>query len=96
MAKVISIWVGGAIAVGLMVAAMWAWRFAPEIAVQSAGRPYVAKLGIGVAPLADTKFNAAKSWLKMAEMAALGVPCVVSPRAEYMRLHEQWIGSLAE
>lgn len=53
---------------------------------------YVAKLGVGVAPLADTKFNAAKSWLKMAEMAAVGVPCVVSPRAEYMRLHEQGIG----
>jgi hypothetical protein len=56
----------------------------------------VAKLGIGVAPLADTKFNAAKSWLKMAEMAAVGVPCVVSPRAEYMRLHRDGIGAVAE
>lgn len=57
---------------------------------------YVAKLGIGVAPLADTKFNAAKSWLKMAEMAAVGVPCVVSPRAEYLRLYAQGIGIKAE
>jgi hypothetical protein len=57
---------------------------------------YVAKLGIGVAPLADTKFNAAKSWLKMAEMAAVGVPCVVSPRAEYMRLFREGIGMAVE
>ena len=55
----------------------------------------VAKLGVGVAPLADTKFNAAKSWLKMAEMAAVGVPCVGSPRAEYSRLHERGVGTLA-
>lgn len=57
---------------------------------------FVAKLGIGVAPLANTKFNTAKSWLKMAEMAALGVPCVVSPRVEYMRLFDMGIGMVAE
>lgn len=56
----------------------------------------VAKIGIGVAPLADTKFNRAKSWLKMAEMAALGVPCVASPRDEYVRLHAQGVGWLAK
>lgn len=56
----------------------------------------VTKLGIGVAPLADTRFNAAKSWLKMAEMAAVGVPCVASPRAEYTRLHEMGVGWLAK
>lgn len=43
----------------------------------------VAKLGIGVAPLADTRFNAAKSWLKPLEYMAVGVPSVASPRAEY-------------
>lgn len=48
----------------------------------------VAKLGIGIAPLADTKFNAAKSWLKPLELSALGVPWVASPRAEYVRLHK--------
>lgn len=53
-------------------------------------------LGIGVAPLADTKFNAAKSWLKMAEYAAVGVPCVASPRAEYTRLHRRGVGWLAK
>lgn len=55
----------------------------------------VTKLGVGVAPLADTAFNAAKSWLKMAEMAAVGVPCVASPRAEYTRLHKMGVGLLA-
>lgn len=53
-------------------------------------------LGIGVAPLADTKFNAAKSWLKAAEMAAVGVPCVMSPRAEYSRLNRLGVGLLAK
>jgi hypothetical protein len=56
----------------------------------------VNSLGIGVAPLADTKFNAAKSWLKMAEMAAVGVPCIASPRAEYSRLHKLGVGLLAK
>jgi hypothetical protein len=46
MARVISIWVGGLVAAGLKVAAMWLWRFAPELAAQNTDRPYVAKLGI--------------------------------------------------
>jgi hypothetical protein len=46
VAKTISIWLGGAVAVALMVTALWAWRFAPELAMQHADRPYVAKLGI--------------------------------------------------
>lgn len=49
----------------------------------------VAKIGVGMAPLADTAFNAAKSWLKPLEMSAVGVPWVASPRAEYQRLHDQ-------
>lgn len=53
------------------------------------------KLAVGIAPLNDTRFNAAKSWLKMLEYAALGVPCVVSPRAEYRRLHDLGVGVLA-
>ena len=56
----------------------------------------VAELGIGIAPLADTKFNAAKSWLKPLEMSATGVPWVASPRAEYKRLHALGAGVLAE
>lgn len=56
----------------------------------------VAELGIGIAPLADTKFNAAKSWLKPLELSALGVPWVASPRAEYSRLHRMGAGLVAE
>lgn len=55
----------------------------------------VATIGIGVAPLAVSKFNSSKSWLKMAEYAAAGVPCVGSPRDEYTRLHKLGVGLLA-
>lgn len=58
--------------------------------------PYsVAALGVGIAPLADTRFNSAKSWLKPLEYAALGVPCVVSPRVEYVRINRLGVGLLA-
>jgi len=59
--------------------------------------PYeVAKLDIGIAPLADNAFNRAKSWLKPLEYAALGVPCVMSPTTEYQRIHDEYgIGVLA-
>jgi hypothetical protein len=53
-------------------------------------------LGVGIAPLADTRFNAAKSWLKPLEMSALGIPWVASPRAEYVRLHKRGAGVLAD
>ncbi|MEV4227233.1 glycosyltransferase [Streptomyces bobili] len=56
----------------------------------------VASLGIGIAPLADTRFNSAKSWLKPLEMSACGVPWVASPRAEYRRLHAMGAGVLAD
>lgn len=50
---------------------------------------WLASIGIGVAPLANTKFNACKSALKPAEMMAAGVPFVASPRADYLRLHQE-------
>lgn len=56
----------------------------------------VAELGIGIAPLADTRFNRCKSWLKPLELSALGVPWVGSPRAEYTRLHRLDCGILAD
>lgn len=56
----------------------------------------VGQLGVGVAPLADTSFNAAKSWLKPLEMSAAGVPWVASPRAEYQRFHRLGVGALAD
>jgi hypothetical protein len=56
----------------------------------------VAELGIGVAPLAESRFNAGKSWLKPLEYSALGIPWVASPRAEYAALHERTgVGFLA-
>ncbi len=56
----------------------------------------VAQLGVGMAPLADTGFNSAKSWLKALEMMACGVPWVGSPRAEYARLQRRTgVGLLA-
>ncbi len=60
--------------------------------------PYhLASLDVGLAPLAATAFNSAKSHLKPLEMAALGVPCVISPVAEYVRLHlDHGIGVLAK
>lgn len=56
----------------------------------------VTTLGIGVAPLAESKFNSAKSWLKPIEYAAVGVPFVASPRVEYTRLHKLGAGQLAK
>lgn len=56
----------------------------------------VTRLGVGIAPLADTIFNAGKSWLKPLEYAAAGVPWVASPRAEYRRLHKLGMGLLAQ
>jgi hypothetical protein len=45
----------------------------------------VTRLGVGLAPLADTRFNQAKSWLKPLEYAACGVPWVGSDLPEYRR-----------
>lgn len=56
----------------------------------------MSELGVGFAPLADTEFNRAKSWLKPLEFAALGVPCVMSPRDEYVRLHKLGVGWMAK
>lgn len=55
----------------------------------------ISKLAVGIAPLSDTRFNGAKSWLKMLEYAAVGVPCIGSPRNEYRRIHARGVGLLA-
>jgi glycosyltransferase involved in cell wall biosynthesis len=55
----------------------------------------VARLDVGMAPLADTAFNRGKSFLKPLEMAALGVPFVASPLPEYVRLAGLGAGDLA-
>jgi hypothetical protein len=56
----------------------------------------LAKIGVGIAPLAATRFSEAKSWLKPLELSACGVPWVASPRAEYRRLHELGAGLVAD
>lgn len=56
----------------------------------------VTQIGIGVAPLADTRFNEAKSRLKPLELAMCGVPWVASPRAEYARFAGLGAGLLAD
>lgn len=56
----------------------------------------LARVGVGITPLADTRFNAAKSWLKPLELSAVGVPWVGSPRADYVRLHRLGCGVLVD
>ena len=56
----------------------------------------ITRLDVGIAPLADNRFNAAKSALKMLELGACGVPMVASPVAEYKQLHDEGVGVLAE
>lgn len=57
----------------------------------------LAGLGVGLAPLADTEFNRAKSFLKILELSSTGVPWVASPRAEYLRFHQRTgVGLLAD
>lgn len=43
----------------------------------------VSRVGVALAPLADTTFNKSKSRLKILEANSVGVPYVASPRAEY-------------
>lgn len=54
-------------------------------------------LDVGMAPLAVSEFNSAKSRLKPIEYMAVGVPWVGSPREEYRRVsRESGCGLLAE
>lgn len=55
-----------------------------------------ALIDIGIAPLADTKFNLNKSGLKLLELSALGIPCVASPTPDNQRLHALGMGVLAD
>lgn len=47
------------------------------------------ELDVGVVPLADTRFNRSKSWLKVLEFAAAGVPVVASYTNEHHELRRQ-------
>ena len=54
-----------------------------------------ASFDVAIVPLEPTPFNDAKSWLKGLEAAALGVPFIASPTAEYRRLTALGAGQLA-
>lgn len=56
----------------------------------------LASLDVGAVPLERTAFNEAKSYLKGLEMAAVGVPFVSTPTAQYQHLHEQGMGWTAK
>lgn len=56
---------------------------------------HMSRFAVGTAPAKNIRFNQSKSWLKMLEYAALGVPCVVSPIPEYMELWRQGVGVVA-
>ena len=53
------------------------------------------QLDVGIVPLANTKFNAGKSYLKGLEYAAAGIPFVASPVPSYERLYSLGLGWLA-
>lgn len=52
-------------------------------------------IDVGIVPLGDTQFNAAKSYLKGLEFSSLGTPFVASDVAEYRTLAETGLGVLA-
>lgn len=52
-------------------------------------------IDVGIAPLELNEFNRAKSYLKLLEMSALGIPCVASPTEENLRLHADGVGIIA-
>ena len=55
----------------------------------------LSEMELGIVPLTDSPFNAAKSALKMMEMAAVGVPVVGSPTPDNARVNALGIGRLA-
>lgn len=56
---------------------------------------HMARIAVGVVPLADNPFNEAKSCLKMIEFASQGVPVVVSPTPDNCRMHKAGVGVVA-
>jgi hypothetical protein len=55
----------------------------------------MAEVGVGIVPLDDIAFNAAKSALKLMEFSALGVACVASPTPDNLRMHAEGCGLIA-
>jgi glycosyltransferase involved in cell wall biosynthesis len=57
---------------------------------------HIADFDIGIAPLADTAFNQARSAVKVREYAAAGVPWLASARGPYVRFGREQGGRLVE
>jgi glycosyltransferase involved in cell wall biosynthesis len=57
---------------------------------------HLADFDIGIAPLADTPFNRARSAVKVREYAAAGVPWLASARGPYVELGKEQGGRLVE
>lgn len=55
-----------------------------------------ASMDIGLVPLEDSRFNRAKSALKVLEYSALGIPSIASPTPENVRLADDGIGLIAD
>lgn len=60
--------------------------------------PHIANFDIGIAPLLNDAFNASKSYIKVLEYAALGIPCIASgPHGPYEDFIEHGVtGFIAE
>jgi hypothetical protein len=56
----------------------------------------LAEFDLGFVPLAITRFNQSKSWIKGLEMASVGVPFVASPTESYLTLEANGIGQTAK
>lgn len=56
--------------------------------------PRLARFDIGIAPIANTRFNAGRSNIKVKEYAALGIPWLASPIGPYEGLGEEQGGRL--
>lgn len=72
------------------------WHHTGAVKIHDWPHALASNIGVGIAPLADTVFNASKSCLKVLEYASLGIPVVMSPRADYVRLHKEGVGILAD
>jgi glycosyltransferase involved in cell wall biosynthesis len=58
--------------------------------------PLLARLDIGIAPIADLEFNAIRSNVKLKEYGAAGLPWLASPIGPYAEMGEEQGGRLVE
>lgn len=85
---------------GVQVSKLLKWRGKIQLAgwfnSQHLLMSAIASATVGIVPLADSRFNSAKSSLKMQEFASVGVPVVAAATEENVRLHELGVGLIAK